>query len=53
VSTKNATFSFVPVTPKLLNETMGKFKTSQGSGLDCISSFFFKAGMPVLAGSLS
>ena len=32
---------------------MGKFKTSQWSGLDCISSFFLKVGMPVLVGSLS
>ena len=53
VNPKNATFSFTPVTPKQLIETMGKFKTSQGSGLDCISSFFLKVGMPVLAGSLS
>ena len=53
VNPKNATFSFAPVTPKQLIETMGKFKTSQGSGLDCISSFFLKVGMPVLAGSLS
>ena len=53
VNPKNATFSFAPVTTKQLIETMGKFKTSQGSGLDCISSFFFKAGMLVLAGSLS
>ena len=36
VNPKNATFSFAPVTPKQLIETMGKFKTSQGSGLDCI-----------------
>ena len=53
VNPKNATFSFAPVTPKQLIETMGKFKTSQGSGLDCISSFFLKVRMPVLAGSLS
>ena len=32
---------------------MGKFKASQGSGLDGISSFFLKVGMPVLAESLS
>ena len=49
----DCTFSFAPVTPKQLIETMVKFKTSQGSGLDCISSFFLKVGMPVLAGSLS
>ena len=53
VNPQNATFSFAPVTPKQLIETMGKFRTSQGSGLDCISSFFLKVGMPVLAGSLS
>ena len=53
VNSKNATFSFAPVTPKQLTETMEKFKTSKGFGLDCISSFFLKAGMPVLAGSLS
>ena len=32
VSPKNATFSFIPVTPKQLIETMGKFTTSQGTG---------------------
>ena len=53
VSPKNATFSFIPVTPKQLIETMGKFTTSQGTGLDYISSFFLKMGMPVLARSLS
>ena len=53
VNPQNATFSFIPVTPKQLIETMGKFKTSQGSGLDGISSFFLKVRMPVLAESLS
>ena len=53
VNPQNATFSFIPVTPKQLIETMGKFKTSQGSGLDGISNFFLKVGMPALAGSLS
>ena len=53
VNPLSATFSFASVTLKQLIETMGKFKTSQGFGLDYISSFFLKAGMPVLAGSLS
>ena len=54
VNPQDATFSFPPVTPKQLIETMGKkFKTSQGSSLNCISSFFLKVGIPVLAGSLS
>ena len=53
VNPKNAPFSFIPVAPKQLIETMGKFKTSLGSGLDGISSFCLKVGMPVLAGSLS
>ena len=51
VNPLNATFSFAPITTKQLTETMEKFKTSQGFGLDC--TFFLMAGMPVLAGSLS
>ena len=53
VNSQNATFSFAPVTPKQLIEAMGKFKTSQRSGLNCISSLYLKIGMPFLAGSLS
>ena len=32
---------------------MSKFKTSKGFGVDNISSFFLKKGMPILASSLS
>ena len=34
-------------------KTMSKFKTSKGFGVDNISSFFLKKGMPILASSLN
>ena len=46
-------FTFSPMQHLELLKAMNKFKTSQGSGLDRISSFFLKAGMPILAQPLS
>ena len=46
-------FRFSPLTPQQLIKTMSKFKTSKGFGVDNISSFFLKKGMPILASSLS
>ena len=48
-----ARFTFSPMQPHELLKAMNKFKTSHGSGLDCISSFFLKAEMPILAQPLS
>ena len=44
-----ATFLFTPIESEQAIKAMRKFKTSQGQGLDEISSFFLKAGMPILA----
>ena len=44
-----ARFTFSPMQPPELLKAIHKFKTSQGSGLDRISSLFLKAGMPILA----
>ena len=43
-----ARFTFSPMQPQEFLKTINKFKTSQGSGLDRISSFFLKAGIPIL-----
>ena len=48
-----ARFTFSPMQPQKLMKAMNKFKTSQGSGLDRISSFFLKTGMPILAHPMS
>ena len=48
-----ARFTFSPMQPQELQKAMNKFKTSHGSGLDRISSFFLKSGMPILALPLS
>ena len=48
-----ARFTFSPMQPPELLKAINKFKTAQGSGLDRISSFFLKAGMPILAQPLS
>ena len=48
-----AHFAFSPIQPQELIKAMNKFKTSHGSGLDGISSFLPKAGMPFLAQPLS
>ena len=48
-----ARFAFSPMQPQEVIKAMNKFKTSHGSGLDGISSFLLKAGMPVLGQPLS
>ena len=45
-------FSFSPVNAEDLNKAMSKFKSSQGFGMDNISSFFLKKSMPILANGL-
>lgn len=44
---------FAPIEAEQVITTIRKFKTSQGHGLDGISSFFLKSGMPVLAEPLA
>ena len=44
VNPQNATFSFAPVTPKQLIETMGKFRTSRGPALTVSQAFFLRSG---------
>ena len=53
INPTSACFTFSPMQPQELVKAMNKFKTSHGSGLDGISSFFLKAGMPILAQPLS
>ena len=53
INPSNATFIFAPVVSEHLALAMNKIKTSHGSGLDEISSFFVKTAMPILAGPLS
>ena len=48
-----ARFTFSTMQPQELLKAMNKLKTSHGSGLDRISSFFLRAGMPILAPPLS
>ena len=48
-----ARFTFSPMQPQELIKAINKFKSSHGSGLDGISSFLLKAGMPILAQPLS
>ena len=48
-----AHFTFSPMQPQEFVKAMNKFKTSHESDLDQISSFFLKAGMPILAQPLS
>ena len=43
---------FSPINEETLIRVRGGIKTSNGSGVDCISSFFLKMGIPVLAPSL-
>ena len=52
-STQKPTFLFTPMESGQVITAMRKFKTSQGQYLDEISSFFLKAGMPVLAEPLA
>ncbi len=53
VNPSNAAFKFRPIVPGEIIRDMNTFKTSNGSGLDGISSFFLKLAMPVVANSLS
>ena len=46
-------FSFSPLIPEQLIKTMSKFKTSNGFGVNNISSFFLKKGMLILGNSSS
>ena len=49
INPTKATFLFTPIESEQVITAMRKFKTSQGHGLDEISSFFLKARMPNLA----
>ena len=53
VNPEKVSFSFSPISPQKLFKAMGKFKTSKSFGLDLISSYFLKIGMPILASPLS
>ena len=53
VNPEKVSFSFSPISPQKLVKAMGKFKTSKSFGLDLISSYFLKIGMPILASPLS
>ena len=53
VNPDNLSFSFSPLSPQQLVKAMNKFKTSKSFGLDLISSYFLKLGMPIFASSLS
>ena len=45
-------FSFSPVNAEDLTKAMSKFKSSQGFGMDNISSFFLKKRMPIFGNGL-
>ena len=49
INPTKATIFFTPIESGQVITAMRKFKTSQGHGLDAISSYFLKAGMPMLA----
>ena len=46
-------FIFTPINAEHIIKAISMFKSSHGLGLDNISSFFLKNGMPVLANGLS
>ena len=46
-------FIFTPINAEQIIKAISKFKSSHGFGLDNISSFLMKKGMPVLANDLS
>ena len=48
-----ATFLFTPIESEEVIKAMGILETSQGQGLNEISSFFLKAEMPILAEPLA
>ena len=50
---RKSTFNFSPINAQDLIKAMSKFKSSQGFGMDNISSFFFRIGMPIIAKGLS
>ena len=53
VNPDELSFLFSPILPQQLVIAMNKFKTSKSFGLDLISSYFLKLGMPIFASSLS
>ena len=53
INPTKATILSTPLESEQVITAMRKFKTSQGHGLDEISSFFLKAGMPILAEPLA
>ena len=48
----NAAFKFRSIVPGAIIRDMNTFRTTNGSGLDGISSFFLKLAIPVVANSL-
>ena len=53
INPTKATMFFTPIESGQVITEMRKFKTSQGHGLDEISSYFLKAGMHILAEPLA
>ena len=53
VNPGDLSFLFSPILPQQVIRAMNKFKTSRSFGLDLISSYFLKLGMPILASPLS
>ena len=53
VNPGNLSFLFSPIVPQQVIKATNKFKTSRSFGLDLISSYFLKLGMPILASPLS
>ena len=49
---ENLSFLFSPVSPQQLVKAMNKFKTPKSFGLDLISSYSLKLGMPILASQI-
>ena len=53
VNPGNLSFLFSPIIPQQVIKAMNKFKTASNFGLDLISSYFVKLGMPILASPFS
>ena len=49
VHPENLSFVFSAISPQQLIKAMNKFKTSKSFGIDLISIYFLKLGMPILA----
>ena len=49
----NLSFFFSPILLQQAIKAIDKFKTSRSFGLDLISSYFLKLGIPILASPLS